>query len=259
MPAAVVSVTRSRYRCLTSEGSGYQLEMAQDPQVDRRDDRREETPGEDRDVGAVVQAAVEAVGKTGQVSLSAVADAVESAARALTHRMVAGAVSQPRPVADQRDLAAALANRPAGPTLGGATTAAFAVRAARRFGPLRFLTKRTPMWLVAAAVPALYSSVTRGADELGLVASHLVLRARAAGIEPDPERLDHVAVQVVLGAAVDPDAEPRHGQLVVKWLRRAGRAALPFTAGVATAHPKELAANAARVPLSALRPASAER
>lgn len=201
-----------------------------------------------------MQSALGAVGRTGQVSVSAVADGVEAAARSLTRRVVRGALIQPRPVASEKDLAMALAERPSSPSLGGATAAAFAARAARRFGPLRFLTKRTPMWMAAAALPALYASVNRGSDELALVASHLVLRARSAGIEPDPDRLAHVAVQVIEGAAVNPAAEPRHGLLVVKWLRRAGRAALPFTAGVATKHPKELAAAAGRVPLSALTP-----
>ena len=83
-------------------------------------------------------------------------------------------------------------------------------------------------------MPALVASVARGADELGLVASHLVLRARAKGIEPDPERVRRVAVQIASRRAVDPDQEPKHGPLVVSWLRRAFRAALPFTAGVAT-------------------------
>jgi hypothetical protein len=103
------------------------------------------------------------------------------------------------------------------------------------------------MWLFATAVPALLASVSRGADELGLVASNLVLRARAKGIEPDPERLRRVAVQIASRRPVDPEQEPRHGPLVVAWLRRAFRAALPFTSGVATSDPDGLAAAAADV------------
>jgi hypothetical protein len=114
-------------------------------------------------------------------------------------------------------------------------------------GIFGFLARRTPLWLVATAVPALVASVTRGADELRLLASHLVHRARAKGIEPDPERVRRAAVQIASRQAVDPEREPSHGRLVVAWLRRAFRAALPFTAGVATSDPEGLAAAAADV------------
>jgi hypothetical protein len=46
---------------------------------------------------------------------------------------------------------------------------------------------------------------------------------------------------------IDPDTEPSHGGLAVAWLRRAARAALPFTAGVATADPEGIAAAAEAV------------
>jgi hypothetical protein len=185
-----------------------------------------------KEVQGVVQAAV---------------DALEGAARSLTRRMVADAVASPQGVEDREALARALAARPVSPVLAGATIAALGLRLARRVRRLGFLARRTPLWLVATAVPALVASVSRGADELGLVASHLVLRARAKGIEPDPERVRRVAVQIASRRAVDPDQEPRHGPLVVSWLRRAFRAALPFTSGVATSDPDGLAAAAADV------------
>jgi hypothetical protein len=53
-----------------------------------------------------------------------------------------------------------------------------------------------------------------------------------------------VAVQIVSHRIVDPDTEPSHGALAVQWLRRAVRAALPFTSGIATADPEGLAAAA---------------
>jgi hypothetical protein len=199
----------------------------------------------------VVQAAVEALGRAGSASVSTVADgvadAVEGAGRALTRRMVSDAVSTPRAVGDRDTLARALAERPAMPALGGATVVALGLRLAGRVPRLRFLVRRTPTWLLATAVPALMASVSRGADELGLVASHLVSRARAQDIEPDPERVRRVAVQIASHRAVDPEVEPRHGALVVAWLRRAFRAALPFTAGVATSDPEGVAAAAADV------------
>jgi hypothetical protein len=200
-----------------------------------------------KEVQGVVQAAVDALGRAGSASAGALADAVEGAARSLTRRMVVDAIASPRGVEDREALARALAARPVSPALAGATIAALGLRLARRVRRLGFLARRTPLWLVATAVPALVASVSRGADELGLVASHLVLRARAKGIEPDPERVRRVAVQIASRRAVDPKQEPRHGPLVVSWLRRAFRAALPFTSGVATSDPEGLAAAAADV------------
>jgi hypothetical protein len=223
-----------------------------------------DTPGAARDTGTgrsgvadearqLTAAAVAAVGRTGTISAAAVADAVENTARSLTRRVVDGAIEAGPAAARHDDLARALAERPRAPMLASATGAAFAARALSRIGPLRFLARRTPMWLVASAVPALAASVMRGSHELGLVASHLAARARAAGIEPDPERLRRAAVQLVSGAEVDPDSEPRHGLVAVMWLKRAARAALPFTSGVATSHPDTLAAAATAVDPALLR------
>jgi hypothetical protein len=125
-----------------------------------------------------------------------------------------------------------------------------AAKLARRFGPLRFLARRTPMWVVAAAVPALYASVARGAEEISLVASHLVLRTRADGHEPDVERVRRVAVHVVAGAVADPNREPRYGPLILSWLNRAFRATLPFPKGVATGDPFGIGRAASDVPTS---------
>src|SRR5262245_17752961 len=139
-----------------------------------------------QEVQGVVQAAVDALGRAGSASAGAMSDAVEGAARSLTRRMVVDAVSNPRRVDDREALARALAARPVSPALAGATVAALGLRLARRFRRLGFLARRTPMWLVATAVPALLASVSRGADELGLVASNLVLRARARASNPIP-------------------------------------------------------------------------
>jgi hypothetical protein len=204
-------------------------------------------PGVADEVGGVVRTALDAVGRAGTLSASAVTDALESAGRSLTRRVVTGAATEGKDLADPQALQKALADKPRVPALGSATTAAVALKFAGRFRRLGFFAKRTPAFLVATAVPALVASVTRGADELGMVASHLVHRARAEGIEPDLERVRRAAVQIVSYLPVDPEAEPSHGRLVVQWLRRAFRAALPFTAGVATADPAGLATAAAEV------------
>jgi len=210
--------------------------------------------GADRDVRELVENAVGAVGRAGVTSAAGVADAVEGAGRSLARRVVSGALTQPRAVPDRKRLAEALAERPATPFLASGTAAAVASRILRRVAPLRFMTRRMPAFLLASAVPAFVASVQRGADELGLVASHLAGRARAEGIEPDPERLRRVAVQVATGAPVDPEVEPRHGPLAVRWLRRAARAVMPFSSGVATADPEGLARAAVAVDVRSLAP-----
>lgn len=201
----------------------------------------------------VVRTAMTSVGRAGNASRVAIGEAFEGPGRALAGRIAVAALSQPRPVADPDDLAAALNEQPRAPLLGGATGAALAAKVARRVGPLRFLARRTPMWLVITAVPALQASVARGAEELALVASHLVHRARAAGMEPDSERVRRAAVQLVSGSPVDPATEPRHAPLVVAWLERALRATLPFSPGVATRNPGSLARAATAVDPSTLR------
>jgi hypothetical protein len=213
------------------------------------DDRRssERDPQVDREVRGVVQAAVDAISRAGTVSAAGITDALENAGRSLTRRVVTGAAIQRGGVADRDSLARALADRPRIPALGSATTAAVALKVAGRFRRLGFLARRTPAFLVATAVPALVASVSRGADELGMVSSYLVERARAHGVEPDLERVRRASVQIVSHRPVDPEVEPSHGVLALLWLRRALRAALPFTAGVATADPEGLASAAAAV------------
>ncbi|MGI8684880.1 MAG: hypothetical protein ACR2MO_07305 [Acidimicrobiales bacterium] len=220
----------------------------------RDDDEREHVgvqtvemdPGpDDTGVGAAVRAmvrtAIGAVGRAGSTSLSAAGDVLEVPGRALAGRIAASAVSHPRPVAERPDLVNALEENKRSPLLGGATGAALATRVARRVGPLRFLARRTPMWLAITAVPAVHASVARGAEELAVVASHLVHRARAAGVQPDPERVRRAAVQLLSRVPVDPSVEPRHAPLATAWLQRALRATLPFSPGVATRDPGSLA------------------
>jgi len=200
---------------------------------------------DDGGVGAAVRALVRtgigAAARAGTISLSTVGDVLEAPGRALAGRIAAGAVSRPRPVATRAELVDALEEQPRSPLLGGATGAALAARVARRVGPLRFLAKRTPLWLVITAAPAVHASVARGAEELAVVASHLVHRAEAAGVAPDPERVRRAAVQLLTRVPVDPSVEPRHAPLAVAWLQRALRATLPFSPGVATREPGSLA------------------
>lgn len=207
------------------------------------------TPGRDEPaVAAVVNGLKSALAKAGNLTVSGLTEAVDAPMRALTRRVAEQAVAAPRPLPDEQALARMLAERPATPAIGGATATALATKVVARFGKLRFLARRTPMWVIAAVGPTIYSSVTRGSDEIGMLASHLVYRARAAGMEPDPERVRRAAVQLATGVPVDTGAEARHGPLVLSWLTRAVKAALPFGTSVATRDPASLAAATARVP-----------
>lgn len=208
-------------------------------------------PEDDRgiagDVRAVVENAISAVGRAGTISAAGLADAVEGAGRSLSRRAVDKAIDDVPAVGDRKRLANALADRPATPFIASGTAAAVSSRILRRVGPLRFLTRRTPAFLLASAVPALVASVSRGADELGLVAAHLHERAIESGVDPDRDRVRRVAVQLVEGVEVDPDIEPGYGPLAVAWLRRAARSVMPFTSGIATKDPEGLATAASKV------------
>jgi len=199
------------------------------------------------EVSGVVRTALDAVAKAGTMSAARIGDTLEQAGRSLAGRVVANASTRRNPLPDRSSLARALSAKPPNPAIAGAAAAAVGVRFLTRFKRVRGLAKRTPMWLLATAVPALVASVTRGADELGMVSAHLIHRARAEGVEPDLDRVRRVAVQIVSHRIVDPDAEPSHGALAVQWLRRAVRAALPFTSGIATADPEGLAAAASEL------------
>jgi hypothetical protein len=199
------------------------------------------------EVSGVVRTALDAMAKAGTTSAARIGDTLEQAGRTLARRVVANASTRRNPLPDRSSLARALSEKPPNPAIAGAAAAAVGVKFLSRFKRLRGLAKRTPVWLLASAVPALVASVTRGADELGMVSAHLIHRARAQGVEPDLDRVRRAAVQIVSHRIVDPDAEPSHGALAVQWLRRAVRAALPFTSGIATADPEGLAAAASEL------------
>ncbi len=201
--------------------------------------------------GGVVQAVTSTLAKGGQASAGAVSRSAEGAATTLTGRVIRSALAQPRSIEDTTELARALVTRPTGASLAGPVVA-MAARAASKFGALRFLTHRTPMWLLASLVPALWAAMARGTNELSALASYLASRARSDGIEPDPGRLEAAVVQLALGQPVDPDSEVRHGPLVLRWLGSGAWGVLALGNRGRT-DPRRLAAAAAAVPTSILR------
>ncbi|MGH9177555.1 MAG: hypothetical protein ACRD0N_03240 [Acidimicrobiales bacterium] len=202
----------------------------------------------------MVRAVLAGMAKAGRLSLAGAADAVEGPARALARKSTAGAAELAGRYPDERSLAKALNAKPASPLLGGATAAALVTKVAKRVGPLRFVARRTPLWLAATLVPALHASVTRGAEELRQVAAYLHHRARQAEVTPDADRVRRAAVQIVTGQPVDPGREPTHATMVTAWLQRAVRATLPFAEGVRTRDPEGLAAAAGRIDPRSLGP-----
>ena len=202
--------------------------------------------------GGVVQAVTSTLAKGGQASAGAVSRSAEGAATTLTGRVIRSALAQPRSIEDTTELAKALVTRPTGASLAGPVVA-MAARAASKFGALRFLTHRTPMWLLASVVPALWSAMARGTNELSALASYLALRARSEGVEPDPGRLETAVVQLALGQPVDPGLEVRHGPLVLRWLGSGAWGVLALGNRGRSA-PRRLAAAASAVPPSTLGP-----
>jgi hypothetical protein len=202
------------------------------------------------DAAALTRALVGGVGRGGSSATASAMEAIEGRARRVCARVVQRALDQPHPVADEASLAQALSARQ--PLVGKATAAALGARLARRLGPARLLARRSPAWLAASAAPAVYASIARGLEELALIASHLVHRARAAGVEPDPDRVRRVTVQIASRRPVRPDDEPGHGPLVAHWARRAVRAAMPFSPGAVTRDPHGVAGAAASVDVAAL-------
>ncbi len=200
--------------------------------------------------GGVVQAVTSTLAKGGQASAGAVSRSAEGAATTLTGRVIRSALAQPRTIDDTTELARALVTRPTGASLAGPVVA-MAARAASKFGALRFLTRRTPMWLLASLVPALWSAMARGTNELSALASYLALRARSEGIEPEPGRLETAVVQLALGQPVDPGLDVRHGPLVLRWLGSGAWGVLAL-GNRGRSDPRRLAAAASAVPPSIL-------
>ena len=180
-------------------------------------------------------------------------DQFERVAQALNARIVQRSLNDPRPIGDARELQEALSQKSALPF--DSTGAAVVTKAVlSRVGPLKLLARRTPWLLAASVVPDMYSALARGRDEVAVVSSFLVNRAKRAGVDVDPVRLRRMTVQLLQRRQADPDTEPDDADLVSSWVRRALKSALPFVKGGVTPHAKSIAAAAAAVDPSMLHP-----
>ena len=153
---------------------------------------------------------------------------LERVSRSFVHRIVSRSVTNPRAASDRAGLVEALATPSEPAQLSAMPAALVAGKVLQRFGPLKLLVKRAPIVAAAAALPAAYSSVSRGMDDVATVSSFLANRSRDAHVLPDRDRIRRVTVQLLNGDRIDPDAEPEHDRLVWSWLRHAARGMLPF-------------------------------
>ena len=198
----------------------------------------------------VVQAVAGTLAKGGQASAAAVSRSTEGAATTLTKRVIRNAAgSAARPEEHRR----------ADPGPCDQALRDDAGRSHRSHGGSGGLEgQRAP--LLDQAHPHVDAGhgdprpvVCRGAgtNELSALASYLTVRAESEGVEPDPARLETTVVQLALGQPVDPDADIRHGPLVLRWLGT-GAWGIVAMGNRGRSDPRRLAAAASAVPVSIL-------
>ena len=156
----------------------------------------------------------------------ALAGGLDDALRALVRRRVDRAMRPGTPAVDADALVDALDPR-SGPAL-SPWIGAGAARLARTGRVAKVVGGRTPLGLAVRFGPAVHAAVTSSIRSIDAAAAHVVHRARANGVEPDPERVHRVVVQALGGGGIDPHAEADHGRLLRGWLTTAGRRAVPF-------------------------------
>ncbi len=188
------------------------------------------TAGLVADVVAVLVVAAERARTLGVEGIGLLGDGADAAVSALVGARVQRAVDVTRPVAPATDLARALE-----PPSGAATVAAqvgrVSSRLARRSRLARAVTGRTPAGLALRLGPAVVDTVRGGVRAVDAVAATVAARARAAGVEPDPDRVRTVVVQALVGDPVDPDASADHARLALAWLARVGADVAPLGLG----------------------------
>lgn len=163
----------------------------------------------------------------GAAGASALGTGVEESVRRLVDHRIGRALRDPSSVpalgsSPQPSSSGSLARR-----LGTRGAKAFAVRK----GMAGRLAGRHPAGLALRYGPAVVDAVQGNLTRLDAVAAHLVRRARGAGVEPDPERLARVVVQVLADLPVDADDDVSRAVLLKRWARDVGRSLLPFGGG----------------------------
>ncbi len=157
-------------------------------------------------------------------------DGLDDALRVLVHHRVERALAPGAAAVHAPQLVEAL-----GPTSSSGSMAqrfgSGGARLARRTRLARSVTSRTPVGMALRFGPGLVDVAAGSLRSLDATAAHLVTRARDARIEPDPDRLRAAVVQVLIGDAVDPDADVDHIALARVWLADAARRLAPLGLG----------------------------
>lgn len=188
-----------------------------------------------RDSDELIASLTRALG-TGWRAASATSDAmgdrlVDLAHRSITRRVI-GVIDERHHSPDPYALVDALHR--ARPSAAGSVSTTIVPRILRRVGPLSRVARRSPVGLLASAVPGLVLSVTTTLAELEIVAGHLAARARWSGYEPSPDRVAAAAVQALTGAPVAPHEPPPVLRLLRRWITDGARQLLPFGRPVTT-------------------------
>lgn len=186
-------------------------------------------PARGDDVADVVRAVLARTRQAAGGGVELVGGGVDDAVRLLVDRRVQRALRSTAPPPGPADVVLALSGDGTSSTARRVGQAGVWLASRGRFA--RSIGTRTPAGLALAFGPEVYDAVVRNVRGLDAAIEHLVGRARARGIEPDPARLRAVVVQALTGAPVDPAADPDHAALLRTWLADAGRRVAPFGLG----------------------------
>jgi hypothetical protein len=178
------------------------------------------------DVLAVVRAVVGRGRSLAGSGATVLSGGAEDAVRTLVARRAERALRPGAAVVSTADLIDALDPRTS--TAISPWVSAGVLRLARTGRIAKVVGGRTPVGLAVRFGPALYGAISGNLRGLDAALGHVVSRARARKVEPDPDRLRRVVVQALAGDHLDPGSEPDHTALVRVWLGDAGRRAVPF-------------------------------
>lgn len=147
-------------------------------------------------------------------------------------RLVARVVEHPSGVSTTDELAASLTRLRTGEKNTATSAATLLASTALAKRSLQFGSRKVPVLAAATGAAAALSIFAQGFRELRLIASHLVHRARTAGVDVDPGALRSVALQIYLRPDEAPTLESAPSLLTARvatrWARTAAASVLPL-------------------------------
>lgn len=179
---------------------------------------------------SVLRSALDRGRELGSSGAELLGSGADDAVRALVARRVERAMRIAPETVDTARLAAALEPSSSVARVAG-RAGSIGRRVARNSRIARAVSRRTPAGMALRWGPLVVDVVRTNLRAVDAVAVHLVSRARRAGVDPDPERLQSTVVQALTGLPLDPGADVDHTVLARTWLRDSGRRLLPFGLG----------------------------